>query len=110
MQPLQSQDAYRDMRLFADAVTDERMSGRFLIALDGAGALHRFRSVMYDAPEDLRRLWNRFQEIRLRQLTLEWLLNEDVVIEEQEQEAAAAEEAIGADLLELVSSWKPSGA
>ncbi|GAA3871627.1 hypothetical protein GCM10022381_13390 [Leifsonia kafniensis] len=106
--PVESRDSYRDMETFAQAVTDPRTSDRLLVALDGKGAFRRFLNVMYDAPEELGRLQSRYYGVKTKQHALEWLIDEEFVVEEEGRAALIAMTALATHILELVASWKPT--
>lgn len=86
-----SHDAYGDMEEFAEAVRDPRLRERLRDALAGKGAFRRFRDVVYNAPEELGRVWNRFSDLRRQERALRWLVREGLV---QQAEAEAPEIAI----------------
>ena len=106
--PVESRDSYRDMETFAQAVVDPRTSDRLLIALEGTGAFRRFLNVMYDAPEKLGRLQSRYYDVRTKQHALEWLIDEQFVVEEEGRAALTAMIARATEILESVATWKPT--
>lgn len=48
-----SREAYRDMELFVDTLTDSRLADRLTVAISGRGAFRRFKDALADNPEDL---------------------------------------------------------
>lgn len=91
-----SHEVYGDMEEFADAVRDPRLRERFHGALSGTGAFRRFRDIVYNTPEELGRVWNRFSDLRSQERALRWLVREGLV---EEADAAVRTVAIaeGAD-------------
>ena len=69
---MSSSEAYEDMELFVDTVTDQRLQHRLRQALMGRGPFRRFKNVLYD---DLgaKKRWFAFKRKRLAQLALDWI-------------------------------------
>ncbi len=83
---LGSQTGYADMEEFTELVPDPRTRERLRDALQGKGAFKRFRNVVYNAPAEIGKVWNRFKGARGELRALDWL-------EENELGDAAALEA-----------------
>ncbi|WP_299928650.1 UPF0158 family protein [uncultured Nocardioides sp.] len=84
-----SRGAYRDMALFAHHVADARLRRRLEDALTGRGAFRRFRSVMDDQPEEVRRAWIRYRSLGQERRAIRWLDAMELV-DTQEVEARDA--------------------
>lgn len=67
-----SHEAYRDMKLFIDTVTDPGRADRLAIAIDGRGAFRRFKDVLGRWPDEMER-WFTFSEERQRGRARAWL-------------------------------------
>jgi hypothetical protein len=68
-----SHDAYGDMVDFASAVADPLVRRRLGEALDGGGAFRRFKRVVYNTPDEVGKVWNRFRDARAELRALDWL-------------------------------------
>lgn len=73
-----SDEGYRDMEAFVDAVPDRRASDQLGRAIVGRGAFRRFNDVLSDVPE-LRDQWFRFRDARAHRRALDWLESEGLV-------------------------------
>lgn len=78
IEPLGSQDAYRDMVEFAESTTNPSASGRLRRALEGRGAFRRFRDTLYEFP-DLRERWFEYSNAACERRAIDWLLDERCV-------------------------------
>ena len=67
-----SRDAYLDMVEFANSVEDQRLAQLLEVALDGAGAFRRFKSVLEDWSAERERYY-RFSDERRRGRARAWL-------------------------------------
>lgn len=85
-----SHEAYADMEDFAAVVADQAVARRLADALEGRGAFRRFRNVVYDTPQELGKVWNRFRDARAEMRALDWLEAEGLV-DAEAAEAARAE-------------------
>lgn len=90
---------YRDMEAFAYAVGDPRVRHRLLEALEGRGAFRRFRNVVYNQPDELGKVWNRYRDAVRELRAVDFLVDEGILAEEatadvRAQRARAAEEAL----------------
>lgn len=85
-----SRGAYRDMEDFADAVGDPAVARQLWSALGGKGAFRRFRDQMDRQPEEIRYAWLRYRDLRSMSRAVEWLRDEQLVVEPEA--AARAEE------------------
>jgi hypothetical protein len=77
IEPLPSSVEYGWMVEFAESVTEPRLRDRLEVALDGRGALRRFKNVLLDHPVERER-WFAFRDRRLREAMLEWLADHDI--------------------------------
>jgi len=69
---LGSHAAYRDMRVFIDTLTDERLAEKLAIAVEGRGAFRRFKDVMSKRPAVLEEYFA-FARSRKIQRAADWL-------------------------------------
>jgi hypothetical protein len=67
-----SRSGYRDMQMFADSVTDEKLRDRLDRALQGRGAFRRFRDILADGPDGLGP-WHDFFDERHHGRARAWL-------------------------------------
>jgi hypothetical protein len=67
-----SRAGYRDMQMYADSVTDEKLRARLDRALQGRGAFRRFRDVLADGPDGLGP-WHDFSDERHQGRARAWL-------------------------------------
>jgi hypothetical protein len=74
---LETREAYQDMVDFVDTVEDPVLQKLLEVAIDGQGAFRRFRTVLYDYPEE-REQWFAFKEARTRRRVLDWLASEGI--------------------------------
>ena len=77
-----SREAYRDMELFAETVTDAHLRDLLAVALNGRGAFRRFKDVLLDYPAERER-WFAFSAGRWRQRIDDWLRDEGVLPDAQ---------------------------
>ena len=70
--PITSQDLYLWMVEFSATVPDRALCVRLEEALDGLGAVWRFRNVLYHVPEWFDR-WEDFKNARLLAAAADWL-------------------------------------
>ncbi|MEV5571811.1 UPF0158 family protein [Spirillospora sp. NPDC052269] len=70
-----SAEGFRDMRDFADSVTDAGLQARLLRALEARGSFRRFRDVLHDFPEQLTH-WSLFSGERELGRARLWLARE----------------------------------
>lgn len=92
------------METFADAVGDEAIARQLWSALGGKGAFRRFRDQIYRQPEEISRAWQRYRDLRAMRRALEWLQDEQLVVE---AEAVARAEQLAEEArrtLELVAA------
>ena len=67
-----SREGYRDMRAFIDTLADPDQVDRLQVAIQGRGALRRFKDVLGSTPDELDR-WFAFSEERQRGRARAWL-------------------------------------
>lgn len=107
-----SHETYDDMADFAAVVADPVVARRLDDALHGRGAFRRFRDVVYDTPQELGKVWNRFRDVRAEIRALDWLEAEDLVdpaaIEETHAERRACAEAALAEAARRPSGSRPT--
>jgi predicted nucleotidyltransferase len=86
--PLESGIAYGDMEDFIASVPDQRAADLLDRAIAGRGAFRRFKDTLFEFPE-LRQAWFRFSDTRMRRRAIEFLVDEDLVDEEEANRALA---------------------
>jgi hypothetical protein len=90
IQPLLSNEGYRDLEDFTVLVRDPRARNLLERAIAGRGAFRRFKDTLFDFPE-LREAWFKFSNARMERRALEWLVDHEIVDEETADAAAPAE-------------------
>ncbi|MFT4051728.1 MAG: nuclear transport factor 2 family protein [Microbacterium sp.] len=90
-------EEYEDMVDFAEAVTDTPQRVRLLRALEGRGALPRFRDEIH-RDGDIGRLWHRFQDARREMRVASWLADSDLIPHEESDVLVAARQATLAEV------------
>ena len=84
--PLESRVGYGDMEDFIASVPDRRAADLLDRAIAGRGAFRRFKDTLFEFPE-LRELWFRFSDTRMRRRAIEFLVDEGLVDEEEADRA-----------------------
>lgn len=74
IEPVPSGEAYRDMQDFVARVPDRRAADLLSRAIEGRGAFRRFKDTLFEFPE-LREMWFRFHDVRMRRRAIEWLVD-----------------------------------
>jgi predicted nucleotidyltransferase len=87
--PTDSSDSYRDMEDFVARVGDVRARDLLERAITGRGAFRRFKDTLFEFPE-LREVWFRFHDRRMEHRAIEWLVDQELITEEQREAAIAA--------------------
>jgi predicted nucleotidyltransferase len=87
IEPVFSDESYRDLEDFTARVRDHRARDLLERAISGRGAFRRFKDTLFEFP-NLREAWFKFHDARMERRALEWLLQEGLV------DRAAAERAI----------------
>jgi hypothetical protein len=77
--PLPSQEWYRDMEDFADGMPDDGAARRLTRAIQGRGAFRRFRDELHDEYPHLLTLWHDFSGRRAIRRAVEWLADNSLV-------------------------------
>lgn len=90
IEPIGSDEAYRDMEDFIARVPDPKARDLLERAIDGRGAFRRFKDTLLELPE-LREAWFAFHDTRMRRRALEWLARERLVDRETAMRAMPAE-------------------
>lgn len=70
-----SRASYRDMEIFIDMITDDRIADRLSLAIHGRGAFRRFKDTLAGWP-DLMTRWHGFSDERHRGRARSWLAGE----------------------------------
>lgn len=82
--------AYADMVDFTRTVSDAGVRGRLEADLEGKGAFKRFRDTMYrEVDATTGRAWSAYREIRAQVRAIDWLVEQDVVDEDDARQATA---------------------
>jgi hypothetical protein len=89
IEPIPSFEAYSDMQDFVERVPDRRAADLLSRAIEGRGAFRRFKDTLYEFP-DLREMWFKFHDIRMRRRAVDWLVDARL-IDESEAESALSE-------------------
>jgi hypothetical protein len=85
IEPLPSWVWYRDMADFAEGISDSRAGASLPRAIDGKGAVRRFKDRLHQSYPDLLPAWHAFQSVRAKRRAIEWLVDNSLV----DQQAAA---------------------
>lgn len=91
VEPLPSNQSYRDMHVFAAQVREPRARELLLRAIEGRGAFRRFKDTLLEFPE-LRAAWFDFHGKHMNRRAIEWLLEQGFVSERNAARATAASE------------------
>jgi len=75
----ESHEGYQDMVDFIATVDNEHLVELLEVAINGKGALRRFKDVLLNYPEEGER-WFQFKDERMEQRALEWLEDIDVTL------------------------------
>ncbi|MFQ5715361.1 MAG: UPF0158 family protein [Candidatus Scalinduaceae bacterium] len=67
-----SYEGYNLMAEFADAVEDENLREKLVIALDGKGTFRRFKNVLVNYPDEEKR-WFSFKDEKMKEEITDWL-------------------------------------
>jgi predicted nucleotidyltransferase len=102
--PMGSDESYRDMADFSAGVRDPRARDRLLRAIEGRGAFRRFKDTLYDFP-DLSKAWFAYREECLKGRAIEWLAAEKIIDEDQAERALA--HITAPDLPEISGPFEP---
>jgi predicted nucleotidyltransferase len=89
IEPIGSEEAYRDMEDFVARVPDTRSRDRLARAIEGRGAFRRFRDALHDLPDEERQAWFAFRDARMERRALEWLADHGDVDRAAAEPAAA---------------------
>lgn len=81
--PLPSWVWYQDMVDFAGQVRDERAGRRLGRALDGRGAFRRFKAELHEEYPEMLPAWYAFRDARATRRAVEWLMENDLIPDEQ---------------------------
>jgi predicted nucleotidyltransferase len=90
VEPVLSNEGYRDLEDFTALVRDTRARDLLERAIAGRGAFRRFKDTLFDFPE-LREAWFKFSNARMERRALEWLVDHEIVDEATADAAAPAE-------------------
>jgi hypothetical protein len=72
-----SREGYRDMQVFIDSVSDERIAELLDVAIQGSGAFRRFKDVLARFPAERERYFQ-FRDDRVRARIRDWLHSLDI--------------------------------
>ncbi len=78
VQPIPSQESYRDLEDFVSRVRDPRAGELLGRAIAGRGAFRRFKDTLFEFPA-LRQAWFEFHDARMERRALRWLADEGIV-------------------------------
>lgn len=87
--------AYQDMVDFTRTVADASLRQKLEAGLEGKGAFRRFRDTMYrEADAGTGRAWSAHRETRAQVRAIEWLVEQELVDEDDARQAIAAATAV----------------
>jgi predicted nucleotidyltransferase len=104
IEPIPSQEAYRDMEDFIGRVRDPRARDLLERAIAGRGAFRRFKDTLLDF-QDLRQVWFAFHDARVERRAIEWLADQGLVERRVAERAARSRE--DPTFPELASGFDP---
>lgn len=87
--PIPGHEAYGDMQDFVSTVANARARDLLGRAIEGRGAFRRFKDTLIEFP-DLRDVWFRFHDARMRRRAIEWLEGNGYLARAAAQRALAA--------------------
>jgi len=86
---LDSRESYSDLADFTERVRDPRTRELLERAIAGRGAFRRFKDTLSQFP-DLRTAWFAFHDTRMERRVVEWLLDGELISDEEAERALAA--------------------
>lgn len=89
IEPIPSEESYRDLADFTSQVRDPRARDLLERAISGRGAFRRFKDTLFDFPR-LREAWFKFHDVRVERRALRWLVDEGLIDDEIAQREIAA--------------------
>lgn len=81
IEPIPSEESYRDLADFTSQVRDPRARDLLERAISGRGAFRRFKNTLFDFPQ-LREAWFKFHDGRVERRALRWLADEGLIDDE----------------------------
>ncbi len=81
--PLPSWVWYQDMADFAEGITDERAGRRLGRAIDGKGAVRRFKAELSEEYPELLPAWYAFRDARAERRAVEWLADNSLISDDE---------------------------
>jgi hypothetical protein len=87
--PIPSYVWYQDMAAFAEGISDGAARRRLAAALEGRGAFRRFKNQIYEGFPDLIPHWHAFRDLRAERRAVDWLLEHELITEDDAEEFAA---------------------
>jgi Uncharacterised protein family (UPF0158) len=73
---------YQDMADFAEAITDDRAGRRLLRAIQGRGAVRRFKDELHEEYPELVPVWYAFRDARATRRAVQWLADNSLISNE----------------------------